>query len=132
MLVCDESMPTFDKPKWCARGAVKNTGRKFFSKELNSNASAQIVPFLIFKFKYLSPVASARQTTTPGNRTMPVGLSLVRQVERVEVNLELTSLTSRFLPFTKHHGDSIADPLTPSVLSLLPSSHASVSSNPPF
>ena len=61
-----------------------------------------------------------------------VGLTLVLQVERVEVNLELTSLNSRFLPFTKHHGDSVTDPLTPPVLSLLPSSHAIISSNTPF
>jgi hypothetical protein len=31
----------------------------------------------------------------------------------------LTSLTSRFLPFTKNHGDSVAV-LTPSLLSLVP------------
>ena len=43
-------------------------------------------------------------------------------------NLELTSLTIRFLPFTEHHGDSVAA-ITPSVLSLLPSSHASAVSN---
>jgi hypothetical protein len=36
-------MPTFDKPKLRAWGAPKNTGRKFFSKELNFNASAQTV-----------------------------------------------------------------------------------------
>ena len=43
-------------------------------------------------------------------------------------NLELTSLTIRFSPFTEHHGDSVAA-ITPSALSLLPSSHASAVSN---
>jgi hypothetical protein len=38
-------------------------------------------------------------------------------VEQVEVNLKLTSLTIRFSPFTKNHGDSVAV-LTPSLLSL--------------
>ena len=37
-----------------------------------------------------------------------VGLSLVRLVEPSRSNLELTSLTIRFSPFTKHHGDSVA------------------------
>jgi hypothetical protein len=41
---CDESMPTFDKPKWRPRGELKNSGRKFFSKELNSNAN-KLCPF---------------------------------------------------------------------------------------
>jgi hypothetical protein len=41
--------------------------------------------------------------------TVVVGLSLVRLVEPSRSNLELTSLTIRFLPFTKHHdGDSVA------------------------
>jgi hypothetical protein len=37
-----------------------------------------------------------------------VGLSLVRLVELSRSNLALTSLTSRFSPFTKHHGDIVA------------------------
>ena len=37
-----------------------------------------------------------------------VGLSLVHFSRASRSNLKLTSLTIRFLPFTKHHGDSVA------------------------
>ncbi len=46
------------------------------------------------------------------------GLSLVRLVEQVEVNLELTSLTNRLQALTKNHGDFVAV-LTPLLLSLV-------------